>query len=383
MRAETAAPNPLNLIRVIPAEGWKHEPYRPGSQLPFLRRMTHGWRGFAVETGAIAGSGPRILVIGAGVAGLVAATVLAERGGEITIIDRADPTTRASHFAGGMLAPWCEAADASGPLAEPGEEAIAWWAGHFPDTCRRGSLLVAARRDLAELNRFARRTTRYQTCDASGIAALEPDLAGRFEQGLFFAEEAHLDPRAALASLAAALERRGVTIRVGEATARDHDEYDHVVDCRGYEAAPVLADLRGVRGEMLLLRCPGVTLRRPIRLLHPRIPLYIVPRGEGRYMVGATMIESADRRGVTARSAMELLNAAYALHPAFGEAEILEAGSNIRPAFPDNMPHLRRDGPVLRLNGMYRHGFLLSPFLARRAAAAVFGEDTIPSGEAA
>jgi glycine oxidase len=100
-------------------------------------------------------------------------------------------------------------------------------------------------------------------------------------------------------------------------------------------------------------------------------------------MVGATMIESADRRAVTARSAMEMLNAAYALHPAFGEAEILETGSNIRPAFPDNMPLLRQEGNVLHLNGMYRHGFLLSPAFARRAAVIVLGEDTTQPGEAA
>jgi glycine oxidase len=110
-----------------------------------------------------------------------------------------------------------------------------------------------------------------------------------------------------------------------------------------------------------------------VRLLHPRIPLYIVPRGGGIFMVGATMVESADRRPVTARAAMELLNAAYALHPAFAEAEILEMGSNIRPALPDNLPDLRREGRVLRLNGMYRHGFLLAPALAERAAALLLG----------
>ncbi|MDB5370591.1 MAG: thiO [Roseomonas sp.] len=331
----------------------------------------------------MAGTRPRILVIGAGVTGLVTATVLAERGAEVSVIHRADPATRASHFAGGMLAPWCEAADASAALMGPGAEAIDWWAGHFTETRRQGSLLVAARRDLGELNRFARRTTHYRICGAPDIAALEPDLAGRFEQGLFFAAEAHLDPRAALATLATGLERRGVAIRAGEATERDHDGFNHVIDCRGHAAAPALPDLRGVRGEMMLLRCPGVALHRPVRLLHPRIPLYVVPRGNDCYMVGATMIESADRRAVTARSAMEMLNAAYALHPAFGEAEILETGSNIRPAFPDNMPLLRQEGNVLHLNGMYRHGFLLSPAFARRAAVIVLGEDTTQPGEAA
>lgn len=326
---------------------------------------------------------PRVLVIGAGVAGLVTATVLAERGATVCLVHRPDPATRASHVAGGMLAPWCEAADASPALLAPGVEAIGWWAHHVPATCRRGSLVVAARRDQGELARFSRRTTGHRMCSADEVAALEPDLAGRFAQALFFAEEAHLDPRAALRALAVGLVQRGVEMQEQDAAEVEPADFGHVIDCRGHAAAPMLPDLRGVRGEMLLLRCAGVALRRPVRLLHPRIPLYIVPRGEGVFMVGATMIESADRRAVTARSAVELLNAAYALHPAFAEAEILEAGSNIRPAFPDNMPALRRQGHVLHLNGMYRHGFLLSPSLARRAAAIVFGEDTIETGEAA
>ena len=93
---------------------------------------------------------------------------------------------------------------------------------------------------------------------------------------------------------------------------------------------------------MLVVRCRDVTLSRPVRLLHPRFPLYIVPRGEHLFMIGATMIESDDRGRVTARSLVELLNAAYALHPAFAEAEIIEIGCDARPAFPDNLPRIRR-----------------------------------------
>ena len=88
-------------------------------------------------------------------------------------------------------------------------------------------------------------------------------------------------------------------------------------------------------------------------------------------MVGATMIESDERARVTARSLVELLNAAYALHPAFAEAEIVEIGSDARPAFPDNLPRIRRQGGTLLVNGLYRHGFLLAPALARRTAAVV------------
>ncbi len=135
---------------------------------------------------------------------------------------------------------------------------------------------------------------------------------------------------------------------------------------------------------MLLLRCRDLKLTRTIRLLNPRIPVYVVPRGgeedeDGLYMVGATSIESASRGPVSARSLMELLNAAYALHPAFGEAEVAEIGADARPAFADNLPRAQwgrgRDGDTIYVNGLYRHGFLLAPAVARRAAALAFGEN--------
>jgi glycine oxidase len=108
-----------------------------------------------------------------------------------------------------------------------------------------------------------------------------------------------------------------------------------------------------------------------VRLLHPRLSVYVVPRGEGLFMVGATMIESDAGGPVSARSLLELLSAAYALHPAFGEAQIVEIGVGVRPAFPDNLPRLRREGETLYVNGLYRHGFLLAPSLARRVAEAL------------
>ena len=84
--------------------------------------------------------------------------------------------------------------------------------------------------------------------------------------------------------------------------------------------------------------------------------------------VGATMIESDEATRISARSMLELLSAAYALHPAFGEAQIIEIGTGVRAAFPDNLPRLRHVGGSLHVNGLYRHGFLLAPALARRAA---------------
>jgi len=309
-----------------------------------------------------------ITVIGAGVAGLCVATELVSRGAEVTVIDRAGgPGPHGcSWWAGGMLAPFCEGESAEEPVVRLGQEAIGWWERHAGGVARNGSLVVALGRDHAELTRFARRTERFEEIGASRIAELEPDLGGRFGRALFFAEEAHLSPRAALTALVEGLRGKGVAFRA------DGDLAGPTIDCRGLAAREALSDLRGVKGEMLVLKCPDVTLSRPVRLLHPRIPLYIVPRGDGVYMLGATMIEAGQRSRVTARSLLEMLSAAYALHPAFGEAEVLEIGVDARPAFPDNLPRIRRRGGVIYANGLYRHGYLLAPALGRMVAELVF-----------
>jgi glycine oxidase len=321
----------------------------------------------------------RAVVLGAGVAGLACAVELAERGVAVEVLERGErPGAGCSWYAGGMLAPWCERESAEASVAALGLESLGWWPARFPGTVLRGSLVVAHGRDTGELRQFARRTEHYEWLDGERLAALEPDLAGRFGQALYFPGEGHLDPRAALTALAGRLADFGGSIRLGagtdicrEAELAAQAAGGTVIDCRGLEARDVLQDLRGVKGEMLVVRLPEVSLSRPVRVLHPRVPVYIVPRGDGHYMVGATMIESDQPTRITARSLLELLGAAYALHPAFGEAEVVEIGTGVRPAFPDNLPRVSRIGGRLYVNGLYRHGFLLAPALARQAAEQV------------
>jgi len=322
----------------------------------------------------------RVTVIGAGVTGLVAALELAARGARVDIVERGTQlgAQACGWFAGGMLAPWCEQESAEPHVGRLGQMALDWWPRHFSETVCNGTLVVAPARDHAELDHFGRRTERFERIGAERIAELEPDLSGRFRQALFFPDEAHLDPRRAVAAIAARLGDMGVTIHFGVDATTVPVAADQVLDCRGFAARDTLDDLRGVRGEMLLVRTRDITLSRPVRLLHPRMPLYVIPRADGLFMIGATMIESDHGGPVTARSAMELLNGAYVLHPAFGEAEIVEMGVGIRPAFADNLPRLVRRGCTWHVNGLYRHGFLLAPAMAHQAAQAVFGT---PFGE--
>ncbi|MFC3692211.1 glycine oxidase ThiO [Chenggangzhangella methanolivorans] len=315
----------------------------------------------------------RVTVVGAGVAGLVAAVELAERGHEVEVLERSPRLGGAAcaWSAGGMIAPWCEAEAGEEEVAEKGPEALAWWPRQISQAKIEGTLVVASRRDHAELARFARMTERFEHADAVRIGELEPNLSGRFDKGLFFPEEGHVDPREALPALVRRLEALGGAVRFGVDADPEALDADAVLDCRGLAARNAVPELRGVRGEMMLLRTAEIAFKRPVRMLHPRLSLYVVPRADDIFMVGATSIESSSRAKMSARSAVELLNAAYALHPAFGEAEIVEMCADVRPAFPDNLPRLERSGRVLRLNGFYRNGFLLTPALAREAAEAL------------
>ncbi|KQW72582.1 glycine oxidase [Ensifer sp. Root127] len=319
-----------------------------------------------------------VVIKGAGVVGLVTAYELARRGIEVDVVEQSERIgAGASWFAGGMLAPWCERECADEKVERVGATAIEWWQTALPDkVAQEGTLVVAAARDTRELDRFATRTTGYRWLDADQIAKLEPDLAGRFSRALYFPREAHLDPREALSSLRDTLEAMGVRFHFGQMTDATVDRrVDWRIDCTGSARLPDDAALRGVRGEMLYLRTGDIQLSRPVRFLHPRHPIYVVPRRQGVFMVGATMIESELSGPITARSLMELLNAAYALHPAFGEAQITETGTGIRPAYPNNLPRITRSGSIYSVNGMYRHGFLLSPALAHDVAELLLNPD--------
>lgn len=322
----------------------------------------------------------RVLVVGAGVAGLACALELGEAGAEVEVIDKGDHlgASCCSWYAGGMLAPWCEAENAEPLITTMGQNALPWWRKHCPGLVQKGSLVVAQPRDRGELQRFARRTHRHRLLRGAELAALEPDLDGRFCEGLFFADEAHIDARAALTALVAALTDLDIPVHFGRTQETHTSSADQVVDCRGLAARDVLRDLRGVKGEMLLVRCPEIRLQRPIRLLHPRIPLYIVPRADDIYLVGATAIESDDRKSISARSMIELLQGCYALHPAFAAAEVVEIGTEVRPAFGDNLPRIRRRQSTVYVNGLYRHGYLLSPTLAQWTRDVVLNQGFFP-----
>ena len=316
----------------------------------------------------------RIAVVGAGIAGSWQALMFATEGHQVILYDRDEMalTHATSHWAGGMLAPWCERETAEPLITDLGVRSLELWRELQLETKFNGTIVVAHPRDRADLNRFARLTSGHEEIDAAALAQLEPALVPKFNGGLFFRDEGHVEPRLVLSAIHGRIVAAGGAI-VFQAECEPAvlaDEFDLVIDCRGLAARDKFPDLRGVKGEMIVVETPEVHLSRPVRLMHPRWPLYVIPRGDHRFMLGATTIESEDE-GVSARSVLKLLSGAYALHPGFGEARVVEVGAGLRPAFPDNMPRIAVGRNEIAVNGLYRHGFLLAPVLAEMSLAFV------------
>lgn len=337
------------------------------------------------------------VIVGAGALGRLIALELAHRHWTVTLVDErgADGAGSASFAAAGMLCPYAEVEEAARPIATLGIASLALWPRLLEKLSRRvpfetsGTLAIAPSRDREELSRLAREVDRRhpgaaEPLDGVALARLEPELDGRFGSGLFFPREGHIDNRELLVALDETLQAARVSRRYGERIerllpgravgARDSLEADWIVDCRGAGARDDLADLRPVRGEILRVEAPEVSLRRPIRFRHPRYPVYIVPRRDHRYVIGATAIESGDTGPVTVRSVLELLSAAYTVHPGFGEARVLEMTAALRPAFADNLPRARLRPGLLRVNGLFRNGFLCAPRVAELAVECLENE---------
>ncbi len=333
-------------------------------------------------------------IAGAGLAGRSLAWRLLRAGCRVSLFDarqRNDVAT-ASHTAAAMLSPLAELAVSDEAVFELGQRSMALWPQWVDELAefggervylkQQGTLVVAHTPDGASLEHFNRLLhhklpaacqAQVHALDARAVAELEPLLAGRFDKGLYLEGEGQLANDQWMAALALEIDRlggqwhEGVAVQQisahGVRAAGQTHRVNVAVDARGVGSKADLPTLRGVRGEVLRVSCPGVTLRRPVRLMHPRYQLYVAPRPNHEFVVGATELESEDTGPVTVRSVLELASALHSLHPVFGEARVLRMSAALRPALDDHRPVIvQRDG-VWHLNGLFRHGYLCAPAL--------------------
>ncbi len=344
----------------------------------------------------------KIGIAGAGLMGRLLAWQLLRAGHELTLFDRGESSGEesAGYVAASMLAPFSEAVTASPEVLSPGLVALQRWpkwlqtlaseSGETVPFSYRGSVVVAHPTDRAELHWFHHRLrtmpevteAHRQWLGAAELQEIEPDLRD-FAEGLYLPLEGWVDNRALYRVLYGAILRAGASWREnveidavapGRLCSGEREfGFDLAIDCRGFGARAQLDRFRGVRGEVLRVRAPEVNFSRPVRLMHPRYQLYIVPRSGGIYVIGATEIESESLAPVSVRSCLELLSALYSLHGGFAEAEVLEFRAHCRPAFADNLPRIVQGDGLLQVNGLYRHGFLLAPVVVESVLSLLSG----------
>ncbi|QXK91829.1 FAD-dependent oxidoreductase [Neoehrlichia mikurensis] len=326
-------------------------------------------------------------IAGAGLIGRMLALRLAKDGWHVSLFDKDDRRGRKSCglIAGGMLSLYSEIDNMDPIVFELGLQSMTLWPKILNSLSRYthfqvlGSIVVSHSSDLPELERlqlFMRKKLAElfdNVCVTNSkiIQELEPELL--FCHGMYLSGEGNIDNTQLFSNLELTLLQLGVawwekvnvdkmyskTIVIGE----QEYNFDVVIDCRGLGAKYDILNLRGVRGEIILLNAPQVKFSRPIKMLHPRYSIYVVPRPNYRFVVGASEIESEDKSLPSVQSTLELLSAAYSLHRGFAEARIIKMMSNCRPAFPDNVPKIYTQDHIIRVNGLYRYGYLLAPAL--------------------
>ena len=354
-----------------------------------------------------------IAIVGAGLVGRVLAINLLKEGHTLSIFEKEskEGVTAAGFTAAGMLAPFAELETAESEIFEYGKRSIKLWepllkeVGVYDGFKNSGTIITAHPQDMPELEHFISMLKRkvdeakdIELLNGSELTALEPELS-HHTQAFHLKDEGVVDAQRFIAFSSNYFDmHQDITWR--EFTEVTHiepnkvhlkesiEEFDWVFDSRGLGAKEHFSDLRGVRGEVIWVESKEIDITRPTRLLHPRYKIYIVPRGNGcegieleyckdckiaqtanskRYIIGASEIESEDSSPISVRSTLELMSALFTVHPNFGEARVVNTETNCRPAFRDNLPRIESEEGLTRINGLYRHGYLLAPAVVEKA----------------
>mgnify|MGYP005992205635 CR=1 FL=1 len=328
------------------------------------------------------GQPKKVAVVGAGICGSMTAWYAVQLGFDVHVFESDANKSSCSYTAAGMLAPMAELESANDQIHQLGLESIEMWPSilealdepvFYKDN---GTLVVSHRQDEGAFNQFvsglkAKLGDQFsEACQLMNQQTLEPELKD-LGRSLYLKNEAQVDAHQALFALHRDIKKRATwhqkQVDVLESGRVNKEPFDWVFDCRGLAAKNQIEGLHGVRGEVITVQAPQVNIQRMVRVMHPRYRIYIVPRENDRYMIGATEIPSSDVGPISVRSTLELLSAAFSVHPGFAEARILNLDANVRPATLDHQPFIKHEAGLSRINGLYRHGYLLAPSVVAKA----------------
>ncbi len=327
-------------------------------------------------------------IVGSGIVGLLIGYTFSKLGHRVTIFEKnsRDNFKNCSMTAAGMLSPYSELIHSDKKIFDLGYDSLERWKKIIKELKKKvyfqtkGSLIVADKDHENELQSICLRTNQYtkskfRIISNKKIRSLEPDIDSTNLIGLFFNKEGQIDTKQIMTELLEFILKKGSIINFNSHVRqiKNHEillsnkkriKFDFVVECSGLGTFDNKDKIRGVRGEIIEVLAPEIKISRPIRLNHFRYPVYITPRENYKYLIGASEIENEDFSPVSIRSAIELLNSSLVISKKFSEARITALSSNCRPAFLDNLPKIRINNNYISANGLFRHGYLLSPIIA-------------------
>lgn len=318
----------------------------------------------------------KIAIVGGGIIGKLLAFFLAKAGFHITLFEKKE--TSCSRIAAGLLSAISELDKTDRFIYELGKLSLQLWPNILSDLDEdiyfqhTGSYLLAHSRDLPELHRTIECISK-KLPEKKLSKIFAGQFSSAFREGYFLEDDGQIDSQAVLQALNNFLIQKKVNIIREKVLKISPNQifleskvkhFDWVCDCRGLGAKDNFATLRGIRGELMWLRAPFVKIDKPVRILHPRYHLYLAPRPNDIYIVGASEIESEEMSEISVRTALELLTVCFSLHPGFSEARILKTETHCRPALSMHLPKIIYSDGFIAVNGLYRYGFLISPILA-------------------
>ena len=333
----------------------------------------------------------RVGIIGAGILGRLIAVELFKRQHKVTIFEKDDifSSESCTATAAGMLAPWSESYESSKLVFELGINSLHLWpdiletlnAKHL--LIRQGTAHLAQYREKNKLENFLdrlkKRNIQFEAIEINSNNKKE--LVGEFSQeysvGYYFPFEATINPKEFILKSNEFITDNNINFEYNSKvlfyeknkikTERGNFYFDIIINTMGMGAKSVFQEteenLRGIRGSLVLVDAPLVNIHSVIRLTHLRYPIYIVPRGENKYIIGATSHESECLKPITVESVLELLSVASHFDKGFLEANLLEQRVNLRPTFTDGSPHFYCKDEIYYINGLHRNGITISPAL--------------------
>lgn len=332
----------------------------------------------------------KVTIVGAGLIGRILALLWLRSipNIQLTLIDKAQSLSEHSgcgYASAGMVAPFSEIDLTSPELSLLGQQSLLLWPkilALLPSNTifqQSGTLIIVHPNDVDNFCRLQKQieehfcTEHYSVVTKSNLAILEPELTGeKFYQNIVHLPlEANIHVPNFYQATTHYFEQHENVNYISKNIADIKKEVaivesDYIFDTRGLGAKSIFHELHGIRGESIVVHAPNVQLRHMLRLIHPRYPIYIVPRGQQHYYIGATVIQGEDNSPISIKSILELTSALYTIHPGFYEARIVKTITQSRPTLFSVLPQVNYKGKFIELNGFYRHGHLLGPTICQQ-----------------